>query len=69
MRIALGSGGVSKGDSRDGVEMGESVSSEPFTMHRSLRGKDILVEGGRVSGNGLALGCAPVEQVSVTGQR
>lgn len=69
MRIALGSGGGSKVDSRDGVEMGESVSSAPFTMHPFLRGKDILVEGGKVSGSGLALGCAPVEQVSVTGQR
>ena len=28
-----------------------------------MKGRDVVVEGGKVSGTGLALGCAPVEQV------
>lgn len=63
MRAALGAGGGVGRGSKSEVEMGESTSSKPFTMHPSLRGPDVLVEGRRVSGTGLALGCAPVEQV------
>lgn len=60
MRLVLG---VGSGNERKlEFELPESAGP-PFTMHATLKGKDVVVEGRRVSGNGLALGCAPVEQV------
>lgn len=64
MRVILGSS-VGRGDERGGkagVELSEATS-KPFTLHSSMTGKDVVVEGGKVSGTGMALGCAPVEQV------
>lgn len=64
MRVVLGSGGGG-GDElgrKAGVELGET--SKPFTMHSSMRGKNVVVDGRKVSGTGMALGCAPVEQAS-----
>lgn len=60
MRVFLGSGVGSGGNS--GVELG-GASRTPFTMDGKMKGRDVVVEGGKVSGTGLALGCAPVEQV------
>lgn len=60
MRVILGAGSGNGGKSE--FELRESTGP-PFTMHGTLKGKDVIVEGRRVSGNGLALGCAPVEQV------
>lgn len=67
MRFALGSGsgggGGGGGNGRGEVALGHA-SSKSFTMHASLRGPDVTLDGtGAVSGTGLALGCAPVEQV------
>lgn len=60
MRVVLGSGVGSGGNSE--VELG-GASRTPFTMDGNMKGRDVVVEGGKVSGTGLALGCAPVEQV------
>lgn len=60
MRVVLGRG-VGSGD-KSGVELG-GASRTPFTMDDKMKGRDVVVEGGKVSGTGLALGCAPVEQV------
>lgn len=60
MRAVLGSGEGSGGNS--GVELG-GASRTPFTMDGKMKGRDVVVDGGKVSGTGLALGCAPVEQV------
>lgn len=68
MRVILGSGSMgSSGDSGSGsVEFGGAASSsKPFTIHDNFRGSHVSVNAsnGKVSGTGLALGCAPVEQV------
>lgn len=69
MRLVLGGG--SGGDGSAEVEMGGASKMSP-TLSDTLRGKDIIVlqTTGRpatLSGSGLALGCAPVEQVRGVG--
>eukprot|EP00904_Undaria_pinnatifida_P000469 jgi/Undpi1/10422/HiC_scaffold_29.g12872.m1 len=65
MRAVLGSGSGSGGSSE--VEFG-GASRTPFTMDGKMKGKDVVVEGGKISGTGIALGCAPVEQVEQAGR-
>lgn len=66
IRVVLGS--KLSSDGKGDVELG-GASSKPFTMHSTLKGKDVVLQGGSVSGTGLALGCAPVEQVKRGGCR
>lgn len=70
MRLVLGGGSGRDGGAE--VEMGAASKMSP-TLSDTLRGKDIIVlqTTGRpatLSGSGLALGCAPVEQVRAAGQ-
>lgn len=66
MRAMMGSSGGSGRHGKSELELGDSAcSSKPFTMHATMRARDVNVQGDKVSGNGLALGCAPVEQVSL----
>lgn len=70
MRAVLGGGsggGGGGGGNEAEVELGGASKTAP-TLSETLRGKDIIVlqTSGRpatLSGSGLVLGCAPVEQV------
>lgn len=68
MRVVLGGASAAGGGGNEAeVELGGASKTAP-TLSDTLRGKDIIVlqTSGRpatLSGSGLVLGCAPVEQV------